>query len=144
MKSLWIVPLFLAATGGCASTHSAAKATTSRYVLISADPGVSWTANVSCVGGGSKTIQGTGGMTIQGYDCAAITKDGGPGKLCANTIVGGSSGEEACTDARNGSVTVCGRPEPSPANDVYSMDPPLTSTPRPDRHAVPHQSNFRH
>ena len=83
-------------------------------------------------------------MTIRGYDCAAISKNGGPGKLCANTIVEGQGGEEACTDAPYGSVTVCGRPEPSPASDVYSMDPPRPSTPLPNRQAAPPNSSFRH
>ena len=142
MKSLWIVP-FLAIAAGCASSHSA-KLTSSHYVLVSADSDVSWTANVSCPGGGSKTIQGIGGMTIRGYDCAAISKNGGPGKLCANTIVGGLSGVEECTDDPYGSVTVCGRPEPSPASDIYSMDPPPPSTPLSNRQVTPPKSSFRH
>ena len=83
-------------------------------------------------------------MTIRGYDCAAISKNGGSGKLCANTIVEGVGGEEECTDAPHGSLTVCGRPEPSQANDVYSMDPPPQSTPLSKGKAMPHQSNFRH
>ena len=143
MKSRWIVPFFLAVVAGCASSHSA-KLASSQYVLVNADPGVSWTATVSGSGGESKTIQGTGGTTIRGYDCAAISKNGGPGKLCATSIVGGVGGEEQCTDAPHGSVTVCGRPEPSPANDIYSMDPSLKSTPISKRQATPRESNLRH
>lgn len=141
MRLLWIVLFFIPVAAGCASSHSA-KLMSSHYVLVNADPDVSWTASVSCSGGGSKTIQGIGGMTIRGYDCAAISKNGGPGKLCATTFVGGLGGEEECTDAPHGSVTVCGRSEPSLANDIYSMDPPPPSTP--NRQAKPTTSNFRH
>ena len=83
-------------------------------------------------------------MTIQGYDCAAISKNGGPGKLCANTLVEGLGGEEECTETPYGSVTVCGRPEPSPAGDIYSSRAPLQSAPFPNRRAIPHGSDLRH
>jgi len=134
----WVVPLIFTAVAGCATTHS--LKTTSAYVTIDAEPGVSWTANLSCTGGGSTTITGTGGTTIRGYDCAAIWKDGGSGRLCANTIVGGLGGEEACTETPNGSVTVCGRSEPSPASDVYSHAS-ISSNPSRSRPAAP-RSNF--
>lgn len=78
-----------------------------RSIRINADPGIEWTAVVGSQYGGARTIRGTGSHTIDGYDCATVSKDSHAGKICVNIIMGNKGSAAECTEADFGSVSVC-------------------------------------